>query len=108
MPYSRKFQGTGQLAATDTTIYAPSSSSTGTIGVLSFYNGHTAQVTVTVYSPHTGTPGRILEKFSINPGKSHICRPAINQVIEGASSYELSALASVASVVDYTCSGAEE
>lgn len=109
MAFSRKLQGTGQLAITDTTIYEPAGNATGTIGTLSFYNtSATTQVVVTVYAPHTGTAARVLEKFTINPEKSHVCRPAINQVIEGSASYQLSALASVAATVDFTCSGAEE
>lgn len=107
MAFSRKFQGKGQLGVTDTEIYAPQGNAVGTIGVLSFYNtSTTAQVEVTVYSPHTGTPDRVLEKFVLNPEKSHSCRFAVNQVIE--SSYQISGLAGTGSVVDFTCSGAEE
>lgn len=107
MAFSRKFQGKGQLAATDTQIYAPAGNAVGTVGVLTFYNtSSSAQVTVTVYAQHTGTPDRILEKFVLNPEKSHICRPATNQVI--ASGYQISGLASTGALVDYTCSGAEE
>lgn len=107
MASARKFLGKGQLAATNTTMYAPTGNAVGTIGVLSFYNtSSTAQVTITVYAQHTGTPDRILDRVVLNPQKSYISRSAINQVVE--SGYLISALASTGALVDFTISGAEE
>jgi hypothetical protein len=109
MAFSRKFQGKGQLGTSDTPIYAPTGSAIGTIGVLALYNTSASdQAEVTIYSPHTGTPDRILEKVVLNPEKSHLVRYAVNQVLEGSASYQISGLASVAATVDFTISGAEE
>lgn len=107
MAFSRKFMGKGQLGTSDTQIYAPSGNAVGTVGKLSFFNtSSTAQATVTIYAPHTGTPDRILEVVVIGPQKTHVCRAAVNEVIE--SGYQMSALASVAATVDFSMSGAEE
>ena len=109
MAFSRKHLGSGLLTTSETTIYSPAATNiNGVIGKLSFYNEHTAQVTVTVYSPHSGTAasGDYLDKFTMNPGKSYICRAAINEVIPGGE--KLSAVADVTNVINYSCSGGEE
>ena len=109
MAFARKFLGKGQLGTSDTTIYAPTGNAVGTIGTLTVYNtSSTVQVEVTIYAPHTGTPDRILKKFVLNPEKDLVIPNAVNQVIEGSSSYQISGLASVAATVDFTISGAEE
>lgn len=110
MAFQRKNLGSGQLGASETTIYTPNVNNlTGIVGSLTFFNtSSTSQVTVTVYAPHTGSASTsdIMEKFTINPEKTHLCREMVNKVIEGGTL--ISALASTDSVVNYSCSGGEE
>lgn len=111
MAFERKNLGSGQLTTSETTIYQPAVSGVkGVIGALTFYNTHTAQVEVTIYGAHTGsaTSANIIDKVTLNPSEEYICRAAVNKVIEGSSTQLLSALASVTSVINFDCAGAEE
>lgn len=101
--------GTVTLSATETTIYAPAVSNlTGTIGNLVFFNtSASAQVVVTVYGPHTGAAGNddIVEEFTLNPRKSHVCREMVNAVCDGLK--KISVQCDTAAVLSYNCSGDE-
>lgn len=110
MAFSRKHLGSGLLGSAETTMYTPTATNiTGVIGKVSFFNeSTTAQVTVTIYSPHSGSAasGDYLDEVVINPRKSYICRAAVNEVIPGGQ--VLSAVASTGSVISYSVSGGEE
>lgn len=101
--------GTVSLSATETTIYVPSVSNlTGTIGNLVFFNtSSSAQITVIVYGPHTGSAGNddIVEEFVLNPRKSHVCREMVNAVCDSLK--KISCQCDTAAVLSYNCSGDE-
>lgn len=107
MAFSRKFMGKGLLGTSTASMYTPSGGLKGVIGKLSLFNeSTTTQVKVTIESPHTGTPDRVLDEVTINPRKSYKCSAAVNEVIENG--YQISGYADTTSVIAYTISGAEE
>ena len=113
MASTRKHLASGQVAtgAAETTLYSPNSATTGTVASLTFYNAHASStIIVTVYAPHAGAADStdIVEKFSLDPGKSHYCRLYVNKTIEGATSQILSVLCDTSAALNYSVDGAEE
>lgn len=112
MAFTRKHLGSGQIssAATETTLYQPATAgTTGVIGSCTFYNAHaTDRIEVTVYAPHSGAAAStdIIEKFSLDPGKSHNCTIAVNKVVAGTNLF--SAQCDTATACNYSLDGGEE